>query len=234
MSTLVGPEDFTEVRCVAFDIDDTLCAETDYVRSGFAAVGQWVAANLQLAGFAERAWARFERGCRGEIFNQVLADCAVDYPPQLIARLVEIYRRHDPDLELWADARACLQQLQGGLTLVAITDGCLPSQQAKVGALGLDRWLAFIIYTAELGCEFGKPHPKAFEIVQERTGWRGAQCLYVADNPRKDFAGPRRLGWQTVRIRRPEGLHYALASGPDVDRELPDLGELPRLWGVDC
>ena len=29
MSTLVGPEDFTEVRCVAFDIDDTLCAEAE-------------------------------------------------------------------------------------------------------------------------------------------------------------------------------------------------------------
>jgi putative hydrolase of the HAD superfamily len=50
--------------------------------------------------------------------------------------------------------------------------------------------------------------------------------VYVADNPIKDFAGPRRLGWRTVRIRRPGGLHADLPSGDDVEQEIASLDEL--------
>ena len=48
----------------------------------------------------------------------------------------------------------------------------------------------------------------------------------MADNPAKDFAGPRSLGWHTVRLRRADGLHAAAPSGPDVDREIVTLDEL--------
>ena len=54
-------------------------------------------------------------------------------------------------------------------------------------------------------------------------------CAYVADNPVKDFAGPKGLGWTTVRVRRPQGLHQRVPSGEDVDHEVPDLTTLVGL-----
>jgi len=54
---------------------------------------------------------------------------------------------------------------------------------------------------------------------------------YVADNPLKDFAGPGALGWLTVRVRRPDGLHYA-AENSEVppDREMSDCSALAELF----
>ena len=54
-----------------------------------------------------------------------------------------------------------------------------------------------------------------------------AQLLFLeADNPNKDFAGPKSLGWATVRIRRPESLHAAVPNGDLVDLEIASLDEL--------
>jgi len=53
------------------DIDDTLYLERDYVRSGFCAVGRWLAEHQNVEDFFERAWALFEAGARGNIFDTV-------------------------------------------------------------------------------------------------------------------------------------------------------------------
>jgi putative hydrolase of the HAD superfamily len=53
----------------------------------------------------------------------------------------------------------------------------------------------------------------------------------VADNPAKDFAGPRSRGWRTVRVRREGSLHAAVASGDDVDAEINGLAELDGALG---
>ena len=106
------------------------------------------------------------------------------------------------------------------------------SQRAKAEALGLDRWIETMVFTAELGPEFGKPHPRAFELVQERTGVPGSRCIYVADNPAKDFDAPHALGWRTVRIRRPAALHSEVESNERVDLEVTDLGDVAELTGI--
>jgi FMN phosphatase YigB (HAD superfamily) len=47
--------------------------------------------------------------------------------------------------------------------------------------------------------------------VRDQMGVSRGECMYVADNPWKDFASPADLGWITVRIRREHGLHWQLA-----------------------
>ena len=145
--------------------------------------------------------------------------------------MVEIYRGHDPAISLLADARSCLDQLSGRIHLAVVTDGPLQSQRAKAGALRLDRWIPHIIFTAELGAGLGKPHPRAFQMIERATGCSGAECMYVADNPAKDFIGPKSLGWSTVRIRRELGLHAGIEGTPEVDVELADLWALGELVG---
>ena len=219
-------------RCVVFDIDDTLYLERDYVRSGFRAVGQWAARELGIPDFFERAWDRFSEGTRGTIFNRVLEAVGRAPGDADIAAMVAVYRAHRPDIELLADARACLERLRGKMPLGVVTDGPLESQRAKAGALGLAAFADPIVFTAELGAGFGKPHPRAFRRIERQTGLSGPACAYVADNPHKDFAGPKGLGWATIRVRRPGALHHDAPSGTDVDVERSDLSNLTDVLGL--
>jgi putative hydrolase of the HAD superfamily len=219
----------TEVGCVVFDIDDTLYLERDYVRSGFRCVGEWVGRNLGISGFSDLAWREFQGGARGSIFDLVLKHCGVDVTPTLISQLVDMYRRHEPKIELLPDALDCLNGLVGRLRLGIVTDGPSDSQRAKARALDLGQWFDPIIFTADLGADFSKPHPRAFETVEELVGCSGWECAYVADNPVKDFTAPKRMGWMTVRVRRPASLHHAANSNKQVDLEVPDLRDLGRL-----
>jgi putative hydrolase of the HAD superfamily len=213
-------------RCIVFDVDDTLYLERDYARSGFAAVGALVRTRWSVPDFGDRAWRLFEAGSRGDIFDRALAECGVAGGSDVVADLVACYRAHRPEIRLHDDALACLDRLAGRVRLAGLTDGPAESQRAKVAALELPRWLSPIVITAELGTGLGKPDPAGFRLIEEATGIGGAECLYVGDNPLKDFVAPRRLGWQTVRIRRPGGLHASRPSGDDVDREIDTLDQL--------
>jgi putative hydrolase of the HAD superfamily len=210
---------------LVFDVDDTLYLERSYVRSGFEAVHEFVVQEHRVGGFLERAWALFEGGSRGRIFDDVLASMGVDASPSLVNQLVACYRTHRPRIELLADARRCIEASFERYILAAVTDGPVESQRAKVRALELHTWLTQVILTAELGEGFGKPHPRAFEQIARSVG-AGTSFVYVADNPRKDFGGPKSLGWTTVRVRRPQSLHVAVPSGSEVDHEVEDLDAL--------
>jgi putative hydrolase of the HAD superfamily len=219
-------------RVVVFDIDDTLYLERDYVRSGFQAVGAWARRSLGVPDLGLRAWAAFEEGARGNIFDVALAGVGLEATPELIAQLVESYRTHAPDISLLPDARACLTAIDLATTGVAfITDGPRASQAAKARSLGLATWSPHVLLTADLGEGMGKPHPRAFERVQELLGVDGERCAYVADNPAKDFVAPHRLGWRTVRVRRPHGLHHGVDGGDDIDDEVTDVTDLLALLG---
>jgi putative hydrolase of the HAD superfamily len=218
-------------RLVVFDIDDTLYLERDYVRSGFAAVGAWARAELGVADLSDRAWAAFEAGVRGRILDEALTACGIRANGTLVPQLVDVYRSHTPTIDLLDDVRAWLATCPADVALAVVTDGPRASQRAKAAALGLEAWADPVIVTEELGPGLGKPHPAAFECVEAAVGLAGAACAYVADNPTKDFAGPRSRGWRTVRVRRQGSLHAAVASGDDVDVELRDFAALDGALG---
>ncbi|MBM4049615.1 MAG: HAD family hydrolase [Planctomycetes bacterium] len=218
---------------VAFDLDDTLYLERDYVRSGFEAAGEWAKERVGIADFSQRAWRWFEQGRRGDIFNQVLAEIGRNHDDSLVDELVQAYRTHKPRIALLADAGACLRLLRGKAPLAIVTDGPVSSQRAKIEALGLERLIDEFVFTHAWGPEFAKPHPRAFQFLQTRWASTCSRFVYVGDNPVKDFPAPRALGWMTVRVRRPDGLYYSV-RGPDgtaAHLEVNDLLEfLDALW----
>ncbi len=220
-------------RLVVLDIDDTLYLERDYVRSGFEAVGVWARDELGVDDLGERAWTAFEAGVRRTIFDDALAGAGVEAADGLVPQLVQVYRAHAPTIEMLADARAWLDGLAPHVALAVVTDGPLASQQAKAEALRLTRWADLVVFTESLGPGMGKPHPAAFEQLERELGLSGDRCAYVADNPAKDFVAPHRLGWRTVRVRRPGGLHADVPSGDDVDAEITSLDELDAALAWD-
>ena len=206
--------------CVVFDIDDTLYLERDYVRSGFETVGHWADKWLHTEGFGRRCWTKFTAGSRRSVFNDVLSETGREPTPELVQALVEIYRTHTPSIALATDASEALPAISNFADLAVISDGPVASQSKKAAAP--------ILLTETLGTGFRKPHPGAFEHVKR---CRPANLhVYVADNPLKDFAAPRQLGWLTIRVRRPGGLHYAVENSviaPDL--QLADCSGLPAM-----
>lgn len=214
--------------CVVFDIDDTLYFERDYVRSGFQAVGRWAAKWIQIEDFGERCWSRFTEGRRRSIFDEVLLESGRKANPELVSALVEVYRTHTPSIALAPDASEALEAISRVASIAVISDGPAASQSRKAEALGLGSFAAPIILTEILGAEFHKPHPGAFELVSQCRP--ASAYAYIADNPLKDFAAPKQLGWITVRVRRPGGLHYAAEHSEIMpDREMNDCSSLAEL-----
>jgi putative hydrolase of the HAD superfamily len=211
--------------CVVFDIDDTLYLERDYVASGFRAVGQWAAEWLGISNFAEVSMSIFQSGVRSRIFDQAAESFGIEPSSSLIQSMVEIYRTHTPEISLAPDAVNALPSIARRWPIAVLTDGPPASQSAKARALGLPEFANPIVLTGCLGAGFGKPHTRGFEQVQQVIA--ASQFIYVADNPYKDFAGPRSLGWGTVRVRRSGGLHStAESTRPAPDFELQDFSRL--------
>ena len=190
---------------VVFDLDDTLYLEAEFVRSGFAAVE----VALDIEGLAATAWLLHEAGVRGTVLAKALRRHGREAALAEVARAVAIYRAHRPCIGLAPDADATLATLfeHPGVELALLTDGHAATQRNKIEALGLDRWLRRMVVTDELGPDraYWKPHPEGFQQLQG-DGRSAAACVYVADNPHKDFDAPARLGWHTVRLRRQGGL----------------------------
>lgn len=216
------------VKLIVLDVDDTLYLERDYVRSGFHAVAR----HLGDPGFARVAWAEFEAGTRGNIFDVALAQL----PPEVggrttVRELVEVYRNHMPEIALCEDAEEFRRQVEGRFDLGVVTDGPAASQNNKITALGLRSWISECVVTGERGDGWPKPSTRGFLYLQEHFGRAGDECVYLADNPAKDFTGPQQLGWHTIRVRRPGGLHKDVPHTPDnpADHDMADLCQAVEL-----
>jgi putative hydrolase of the HAD superfamily len=193
---------------IVCDLDDTLYLERDYVASGFKAVGVWAEAQLSLTEFGHVAWKLFEAGRRDRIFDIALQELGVREDRGLIQQMVAIYRGHKPAIALRDDVHDFLGGGYGLGGLAIITDGYREAQENKIAALRLDE-LGFspIIVTDVWGRDYWKPHPRAFRFIADGFDSKSVRFVYIADNAAKDFLAPNQLGWTTVQISRPCGLH---------------------------
>ncbi len=195
------------IKLLVFDLDDTLFPEREFVRSGFQAVGVWMLNKYSVAGFFEVAWKFFEEGKRGKIFNLTLEQLGVEYGPLMIQELLQIYREHKPTLSLYNDAQWAINYFKKDKQLGIITDGYLITQRNKVEALKIEANFDTIIYSDLYGRKNWKPSPVSYLKLMELTGCKGTECIYIGDNPRKDFVTAKNLDWMTAQICR-EGGEY--------------------------
>lgn len=195
-----------------FDLDDTLYLEANYVRSGFNHIGRVIAERYSVGGAATYAWDLFTEGVRGNTFDRVVEYFSL--PSDLVPDLISEYRNHVPSIRLEADALEFLSTLPAHVVGTGmITDGYGPGQWNKIDALGVRGMIDQIVVTNDHGPDWTKPSENAFRWIEEQFNDRDLSFVYFADNPHKDFQAPTKRGWQSVRIRRPSGLHH---DTPDI------------------
>ena len=227
----------TARRCklVAFDMDDTLYAEVDYVRSGFRVVADHIgrAADTATGALFDRMWWHFEHGDRRKVFDAVLAEFCLQQQFR-IDDLVELYRTHKPTIVLQPDADAVLSTLRAaGVHLAIVSDGLLIQQTRKADALGLAERVEKIVFTDSLPPGSAKPSEAPFAMLMADFGLEGSRCMYVGDNPAKDFVGPRKLNWLAVQILRENGI-YRAESPPDDGRPDVQITDLRDILHKSC
>lgn len=206
---------------VVLDLDDTLYLERDYVVSGFSQLDVWVRATFAAKGFLEYALTLFLKGKRQHIIDESIAHLGI--PSAAAPMAVAYYRNHIPSLTLPADSARFLAKCRTHHRLGLITDGRSRGQHAKIAALGLSDAFDVKVVTGDKGPGYGKPHPGSFQEAAAAT--QALVCIYVADNPAKDFVAPRQLGWlPSIRVRRQGSLHEQVPTPADC-AEVQDLDE---------
>jgi putative hydrolase of the HAD superfamily len=220
-------------RAVLFDLDDTLYPERDYVSSGFRAIGEWAEERLGLSQVLVRAELQslFDAGFRRDAFQWWLADKG--FPEGLLAEMTRIFRAHTPRISLRPEAILLLDSLKAAsLRLGLVTEGRRAVQDAKISALGLDRWMQAMVVLGEEDTENWKPSTVPFERALAMLSIAPADSVYIGDNPQKDFRGARALGMRAIRIRYPDGAHAEEEPAEPEDAPDQELKDLSGLYGL--
>jgi putative hydrolase of the HAD superfamily len=215
------------LAAVAFDLDDTLYPERDFVRSGYRAVAEWAETHLGLAAPIVQAEldALFAAGLRREVFSLWLEERGLD-PARWVETMVAVYREHSPRISMFADAAALLEVLEShGVRRGVITEGYRAVQESKLRALGLAEAFEVVVIGGEEVRQRWKPSRAPFEEWLSRMKVNAQESCYIGDNPAKDFRGAREVGMHTMRVRRAEGLH--------AQEEPPTPGDEPEVEVLD-
>jgi putative hydrolase of the HAD superfamily len=228
------------IRAVVFDLDDTLYLETDYVSSGFREVARELASRTLLSeeDLFTFLWQGFQEGTRGVQFDRLLMRYSDLTKITNVSELVSLYRNHSPNIQLLDGINELLNMLElTGVLLGIITDGPVLSQTVKMRALGLESRIANRVRTDDWGIEYRKPHVRAFHHLSSELRVVPSECVYVGDNPQKDFQGAKLSGWKTIRLR----MHLQLANmleardlASSADVEVRSVQELTELLAAYC
>jgi putative hydrolase of the HAD superfamily len=226
------------IKCVIFDLDDTLYPEIEYCKSGMLSISKILAKKLSLSseGVFEKIWSRFLSGDRDMLFNKILDEFGYEYDQSFILELIGAYRGHMPDIVLPIESESVLKELSREYTLALLSDGFMPAQRLKVDSLGIKDYFKEIVFSDELGREFWKPSTVGFEKILVNLNIAPEMAVYVGDNIKKDFIAPNKLGMHSIQYCRKEKIHKDIEVNADALPEcrVDNLGEIAqqlKLWG---
>lgn len=181
-------------KIFVFDLDDTLYSERDFEKSGI----EFVYHNLSIKHISletilnnRNNWIELMiNGSNNEITFQIVLD---------------MYRSHFPTIQLYNDAKVFLEKLLSqGIEMSLITDGRSITQRNKLRALGIESFFKNIVISEEVNSE--KPSEYNFRMVMYNK--IAENYIYIADNPKKDFITPNKLGWTSIcLLDRGQNVH---------------------------
>jgi putative hydrolase of the HAD superfamily len=201
---------------VVLDLDDTLISETEYQKSGIAAVEEFIAFQYKRS-FQGRIQAALDAGVK-DIWGWACEQLGL--PLEVKTSFLWLYRLHTPSIKLADGVQALLCQLRSeGAKLAILSDGRSTTQRIKVSAAGLDGIPLFISEEYQST----KPEPDRFLAIEQQ--WPYHRYVYVADNPAKDFVTPHSLGWMSI------GAQWISPRVHSIPESL-NSSEMPACWAA--
>lgn len=169
-----------------FDLDDTLYKEIDFLKSAY----RYIASKVDKDNSSRLYKKMLEDYYSGvNAFQLISQSC----PQYTMDKLLELYRRHYPDITLDSDTTSTLSYLKNFGKTGLITDGRSLTQRNKIKALGIENYFDKILISEETGNS--KPDLRLFEQFHE---YNASTYFYIANDTSKDFLAPNQLGWKTI------------------------------------
>lgn len=234
------------LAAILFDVDDTLCATTDFARlarrnavramldAGVHAPFDDVVAEL------DEVINEFSSNYEHH-FDKLLLRLGPSRLPHCNRALVVaagVAAYHDTkfrELKPYPGVRDLFADLKrAGMRLGVITHGLEVKQAEKLVRLGLVQYLdpEAIFISDQIG--INKPNPKLYATALRAMELSPEQVMYVGDNPKNDVGPPKSLGMIAVWAQL-SGKHPAGETVPD--HKIADFGELRVLlrerYGLD-
>lgn len=205
-------------KYIVFDLDDTLAYEMDYLRSAY----REIAGKL---GNEELYAKMIDMYGRGENVFEYLANNYNTTLPELL----DLYRNHYPDIELIDGAAEVLKFcIDKGYQLGLISDGRSVTQRNKLKALEIEQLFDSIVISEEFGSE--KPTmPNYQHFMSDEIN----TYFYIADNTKKDFITPNKLGWVSVcLLDKGENIHPQSFDVPELNQPKYKIDSLLELSDI--
>jgi putative hydrolase of the HAD superfamily len=214
---------------LAFDLDDTLYPEQEYVQSGMQAVSKMLSENFSIESgkIESRLLEILEKNGRGSVFNLFLIENNL-FSKKTLRICIDTYRHHSPNISLYPEAIDSIKNFNGSKYLV--TDGHKIVQQLKIDALNISNYFKKIYLTNRYGKANAKPSLYCFERILERENSNWDNLIYVGDNPAKDFINLNSMGSKTIRIMTGRHKNDNYPSRYDAQLKINSLSELKVIF----
>lgn len=246
--------DFTRIKAIYFDLDDTLCGYWDAskigLRQAFAEEGPegytpeelvqaWATAFREFAPSLKKTgwypiYLKTGEPTRTEQMRRTLAVLDI-VDEERAARLSQRYMElRDANLRLFSDAIEILDDLKARYPLGLITNGPADIQRQEIATLGIEHYFNHFFIEGEMG--EGKPKPAVFERARAAMGVENHEILMVGNSFAHDVTAALDAGWHAVWIRRASDVPPS-ATHPELPPEgapIPDaiVGSLTELHGL--
>lgn len=254
--------DFSSVRAVFFDLDDTLCGYWDASKAALREAFEhhsplghtpdsmllhWAAAfrefspNLKKTDWYQ-TYLKQGKPTRDEQMRLTLNRIGVD-DRELAERLGDHYAQaRNANLALFDDAILVLDALKPKFAMGLITNGPADIQRQEIESLGIGKYFPHVYIEGELG--FGKPHEEVFRMAEQAVGCAPNQVLMVGNSYHHDIKPAIEAGWHTAWVRRPSDVppsspghdpkpESAPQGGPAPDVEIDRLAQLLDLLPLE-
>jgi HAD superfamily hydrolase (TIGR01549 family) len=189
------------IRCVGFDLDNTLYDQRQHIINVAQAADEWLCLDAGTeSGHVRKlilnVWDMLGPS-HPTLFDEILRQLGL-HTKERVAILVELYHARTEPLTTFPGIRALLQRLAHRGPLFLVSDGNAKMQRRKLQSLGIAPFFDTIVLTSECGASKPSPEPFRHIVRQLRIP---AQCmLYVGDNPTCDIAGASQVGMKTARV----------------------------------
>ncbi len=174
---------------IVFDLDDTLYNEIDFLKSAYIEISkefekqQWQNLYTRLLSLYRN---------KHDVFEYLATTYNIDKN-----NLIQRYRNHIPKIKPFEGVVEVFKKIKVAEGKIAvITDGRKVTQMNKLQSLGLLSFIDYIVISEEIGSE--KPNELNFKAVENYFNRK--IYYYIADNYKKDFIAPNKLGWQSVAL----------------------------------
>lgn len=218
-----------DVKYIIFDLDDTLYPQIEFDLGCLKNASEYIA-SISGRNSTELYNVIFgivsDRGIEyRKIFNDLFEIINFEGMPY-IKEILKHYWSAYPKISLYPNTETVLKYLKEKYRLFIITDGYVKIQNYKIKALGISEYFEKIYITDSFGIEYRKPSKYVFDLLIKENGIDANRCLYVGNDPRRDFIPAKEMGMYTIRIKQGSFADITLDETHEANYSIKNITQI--------